>query len=319
MATRTMDEIIRINEPHFKSYDRSYDKFDDILEYKLVDQNELKLDDSYQRPISPTAIKQGGRLNFTRLNPLTVCERPIEFGEDGGLFVVDGQHRYVRSLFSDYEGKIPVAVYKHTKDTAIADCVKYEADLFKVMNSNSLKVGTLDKVRAGVIAEHKEDIQTLDVMVSLNLYNDNFGSTRDDCRLIAPFGQFHHSLWKDYHGRSSEIAFGLQLLDKVYGVEENVHASALRGFSLIGEFYNELTNQKQEQFKIFLLKYLKQQCKTINQFVNGYGTYSCGKYCLHDTINRYNGWQENDKLRIGETTLNKLYSLNPRFKPVGLE
>lgn len=324
MTTCTPDQLVatysHILSKIKSDIDQIYD--DNIGQYQMIDPKELKLDNAYQRHVSTKALTSNGPLDMRLFQTISVCKRPDEFGPDGGFFIVDGQHRFIRALneLDRFTLGIPCQVHEHDKSMSISECVQYEANLFKTLNTSSLKANQVDQVRAGVIAQHADDLTTLDAMKTLNFYNDNFGSDRPGAKLIHPFGNFYNALWKDYkHGQTSQLKYGLELYHKCYAIEEVVNSVALRAFSYIGELHLELTNGKQEEFYKFVIQELPRQVKTVKQFCNGHGGFSAPKYILHEVISRYNAWQETKGHRIGDTLLDSIYLTTPRLSPPALK
>ena len=76
-----------------------------LMTYNMMKVDDFKIAKEYQRHISPSAIKKGGPLDLNKLTPIVACKRP-----DGDYFVVDGQHRTLRVIHSDYTGNVPVVV-----------------------------------------------------------------------------------------------------------------------------------------------------------------------------------------------------------------
>ena len=90
-----------------------------LMSYNMMYVDDFKISKDYQRHISPSAIKKGGKLDLTKLTPIVACKRP-----DGDFFVVDGQHRTLRVIHSNYTEKVPVVIFEHDEDATIEDCMK---------------------------------------------------------------------------------------------------------------------------------------------------------------------------------------------------
>lgn len=313
MSTRTIAELAAVNFDHFETFDKSYDDEENELIYEKIPQQSIKFDTSYQRFISPAAVKKGGRLSFNKLNPITICRRPTHLEEDSGDFCVDGQHRSLRAYFSNYDGDLPSVVHTHPDDFTLAKCREYEASLFKKLNTLQKKTTGLDNVRAGIIAGDKQDIHILSVMKTLNVVNDNFGSEKDDNRLIHPFSHFLHAVTTDYKDDWNPLVDGLALLDEVFPNKTEVNAYGLRAFALLTEFYGLLNEKKSKAFQHYVEFELNKAVRTVRQLISGHTAYNSPRWVLYDVLKRYNDWNTDRSLAIGEKTLNSISVGNKRF------
>ena len=291
-----------------------------LLDIQMMDVSNFKLDKKYQRNISPAALKKGGPLDLTKLTPIVVCKRPEHFGDDGGYFVVDGQHRTMRVLHSDYDGPVPVQVYHHAQNTSLEDCVKFESTLFFELNSLGKKPSKMDEIRAGIYSGNEESLHILDCMELLNLTSDNFGSEHDDAREIEVFYHFYLLTTSDYsRNQKSKLADGLKLLNEMYPNEKTVNSYMLRACCLIAEFEKALGNGKGKSFGNYIRNVLP-QTRGVKRIVQGRGVAQAPMYILHDIIEEYQKTPtvSNPNLSIGPETIKRLSNKdlggNSRFR-----
>ena len=288
----------------------------EMLKVSEMHVDDFKINELYQRHISPAYIRKGGPLNLTLLTPIVVCLRPDHLGEDSGYYVVDGQHRCWRVIHSDYTGKVPVQIYEHKQDATLEDCVRIEAALFLVLNTNQKKTSKIDEIRAGIYCDDPEALHTLDMMEMLHLVCDNFGSSHDDAREVSVFTHFYLMATKDYPKQSAKILAGYHLLNQLYPNETVVKGDALRAMCLLSEFMQALSNGKQQRFSDFIYNVLP-RVKTTKSLTKGRATSQSPTFILNDIIQMYNESQETEHYRIGEKLMDKLSNKNvggnPRF------
>lgn len=292
-----------------------------LMPIKLFTAEEVrnfKIDKQYQRHISPAYIKKSGSLDLTKLTPIVACHRPESFEEDGGYYVVDGQHRTFRVVHSDYEGLVPVQVYTHDPQSTLEECIKFEAILFEDMNTLSKRTSKLDNVRAGICSQKPEALHILNVMEMLNITCDNFGSENDDARELGVFTHFYHLCTSDYKAQhTARITEGYRLLNEMYPNEKTVDGYMLRACCLIAEFEKALTNGKKKSFGEYLRVTLP-KVKTVKALVKGYATMDSPRYIMHDIIAAYNEVPGvAGALKVGDDIIsrlsNKALGGNPRF------
>lgn len=278
----------------------------------------FKIDKQYQRHISPAYIKKSGALDLTKLTPIVACNRPESLGEDGGYYVVDGQHRTFRVVHSDYNGPVPVQVYTHPEDSTLEDCIRFEAILFEDMNTLSKRTSKLDNVRAGICSQKADALHILNVMEMLNITCDNFGSENDDARELEVFTHFFYLCTSDYDSQhTSRITEGYKLLNEMYPEESTVNGYMLRACCLLAEFEKALTNGKKAKFGEYLRDTLP-KIKTVKSVVKGYATQDSPRYIMHDIIKSYNELPGvTGPIKIGDDIIkrlsNKALGGNPRF------
>tara|TARA_Y100000022_G_C13254273_1_gene378850 strand:+ start:1188 stop:2129 length:942 start_codon:yes stop_codon:yes gene_type:complete len=278
----------------------------ELLKYTEMSVDDFKIDKKYQRHISPAYIRKGGPLNLARLTPIVVCERPNKFGEDSGFFVVDGQHRTLRVIHSDYTGKVPVVVLKHNETATLEECVEIEAKMFHDLNSLGKSTTKVDEVRAGIYSNDKKALHTLNVMELLHLTCDNFGSEEDDAREVKVFTHFYLMCNQDYdETQTSKILAGYNLHEQLFPGEATIQGDAVRAMSLLVEFIAALTNGKQERFSAFVHNVLP-QFKTVKSLTKGRATAQSPRFILHDIITMYNESQKTEHYRIGASLVEKL-------------
>lgn len=285
-----------------------------LMTYTEMNVDNFRIDKQYQRHISPAYIKRGGELDLAKLTPIVVCKRPELLGEDGGYYVVDGQHRTLRVIHSDYQGPVPVCVYEHPKHTTLEDCVRIEAGLFHQLNSLGKKPTKIDEVRAGIYSGDKDSLFILDVMKSLNVTCDNFGSEEDGAREVEVFTHFYIMCLSDYKHETSKILDGYKLLGEMYPKESSVNGYMLRACCLMSEFEKALSNGKKESFGKYIREVLP-RIASIKSIVRGRTAAQSPQFILHDIIGRHN--DAPDTVNIGKEMILKLANKdlggNPRF------
>lgn len=285
-----------------------------LMTYTEMNVDNFRIDKQYQRHISPAYIKRGGELDLTKLTPIVVCKRPELLGEDSGYYVVDGQHRTLRVIHSDYQGAVPVCVYEHPKHTTLEECVKFEAGLFHQLNSLGKKPTKIDEVRAGIYSGDKDSLFILDVMKSLNVTCDNFGSEEDGAREVEVFTHFYMMCLIDYKHETSKILDGYKLLNEMYPRESSVNGYMLRACCLMSEFEKALSNGKKESFGKYIREVLP-RIASIKSIVRGRTAAQSPQFILHDIIGRHN--DAPDTVNIGKEMILKLANKdlggNPRF------
>lgn len=285
-----------------------------LLKYEEMSVEDFKIDKQYQRHISPAYIKRGGPLDLSKLTPIVVCKRPDSLGEEGGYYAVDGQHRCLRVIHSDYDGNVPVCIYEHAEDTSLEECIRFEAQLFHDLNSLGKKPTKMDEVRAGIYSGDKKALRVLDVMETLNLTCDNFGSEKDDAMEIEVFTHFYLLCTQDYPDGMSKILEGFNLMVDLFPEEKTCNSYLLRACCLIKEFMSALTNGKQLSFTNYIQnKFPEREVKAI---VRGYANAQSPMYILHDAIERHN--EMKGSTNIGPALIDKMSNKtvggNPRFK-----
>lgn len=260
---------------------------DNPMQHVLVKVDELKVDKKYQRAISIINIKKGGPLDLAKLTPIVICQRPDHLDEeDQGLWIIDGQHRAFRCVLADYHEPIGAMLYKHPEGTTLEECIKYESQLFRDLNTLAKKASKMDAVRAGIWCDDPDSLRILDVMETLNLTCDNFGSEKDTALEIEVFNHFYYLCLQDYASGMSKIQDGYALLRRLFPEEVTVNGYMIRACCLINEFVDKLTNGKKQSF----VSYLENDwCKkSINAIKRGHGTMASPQYILHDAIRWHN-------------------------------
>lgn len=287
----------------------------ELMDIQLMSVEDFKIDSQYQRHISPAYIKRGGALDLSKLTPIVVCKRPDNLGEDSGYYVVDGQHRTLRVIHSDYEGLVPVSVFEHEEDATLEECVKVEASLFHDLNTLGKKPTKVDEVRAGIYSGERKALRVLDVMETLNLTCDNFGSDKEDAMEIEVFTHFYLLATQDYSSGMSKILDGYNLMREVFPEETTCNSYLLRACCLIKEFMDALTNGKQVSFTKYIMEKFNDG-RDVKHIVKGYASAQSPMYILHDIIKRHN--EMKNSVNIGpaliEKMSNKTLGGNVRFK-----
>ena len=187
--------------------------------------------------------------------------------------------------------------------------------MFHQLNSLGKKPTKIDEVRAGIYSGDKDSLFILDVMKSLNVSCDNFGSEEDDARELEVFTHFHLMCLKDYIHETSKILDGFKLLNDLYPKEKTVNGYMLRACCLISEFEKALSNGKKVSFSKYLRQILPNTIK-IKGIIKGKTSFQSPQYILHDIITMHN--DAPNTVNIGKEAIlklaNKSLGGNPRFE-----
>ena len=281
------------------------------LEYEEMHVDDFKICKDYQRHISPSAIKKGGKLDLKKLTPIVACKRP-----DGDFFVVDGQHRTLRVIHSDYNEKVPVVIYEHDEDATIENCMKIEAQLFFELNSLSKKPTKLDEVRAGIFTKESKSMRIFDALMEFKAKCDNVGYLEDDAIDVKVFSHFYICINVDYPKEMFKVRSGWKLYQKLFPNEtkEYINGYMLRACCLIKELTDELTNGRLFRFTEYLHNVWSK--KSISSITRGRATVMSPQYILDDLIKDYNAFKSNKNHTIGKDYRDKLRVINPRLGPL---
>ncbi len=280
-----------------------------LLRYELLEVDDFCLESKkkYQRWISLSYIRKGGPLDLTKLTPIVVAKRPDHLEEeDQGYFIIDGQHRALRVIHSNYNGPVGCVVYDHPEDRTLEQCIEIEARLFHDLNTLGKKPTKLDEVRAGIYSKDAKSLHILDMLETFNLTIDNLGSEKDDARELEVFTHFYLLCTQDYPTQVSKIRDGFDLLNKLYKKETTVKGDALRAFCLLAEFIDALTNGK----KVGFTKYVEEELpkKALKALTKGRATGASAQFILHDIIGWYNDttYAIDNRVTIGTKLLDRL-------------
>ena len=285
------------------------------LQYKMMHVDDFKICKDYQRHISPSAIKKGGKLDLSKLTPIVTCKRP-----DGDFFVVDGQHRTLRVIHSDYNEKVPVVIYEHEKDATIAECREVEAKLFFELNSLAKKPTKLDEVRSGISMKESKSMRIYDALIALDAKCDNIGYLGDDALEVQVFSHFYICINSDYKDDLASVLRGWKFYKKLFrrDTKKYINGYMLRACCLLLEFQNELSNGRLTRFSEYVYNVWSK--KTIKSITRGRATIYSPQYILDDLINDFNdldstkNYTITDKYRDTIATESKNKRLSTEFK-----
>ena len=279
-----------------------------LMSYHMMKVDDFKIAKEYQRHISPSAIKMGGALDLNKLTPIVACKRP-----DGEYYVVDGQHRTLRVIHSDYTGEVPVVVYEHDEDASISDCMKIEAKLFYELNSLAKKPTKLDEVRAGIFNEDPKSMRVYHALLALNACADNVGSMHDDAVEVKVFSHFYILCNTDYKDQQHKLMAGWDLYQQLFPQETKteINSYMLRACCLIEEFTHYLSNGRYRRFNQYMTEVWAQ--RSIQSIVRGHATTQSPQYILDDLINEYNDWKGCANYSIGHARRQSMAENNSRF------
>ena len=285
------------------------------LEYEEMHVDDFKICKDYQRHISPSAIKKGGKLDLKKLTPIVACKRP-----DGDFFVVDGQHRTLRVIHSDYNEKVPVVIYEHDEDATISDCMKVEAQLFFELNSLAKKPTKLDEVRSGISMKETKSMRIFDALMEFKAKCDNVGYLEDDAIDVKVFSHFYICINVDYPKEMFKVRSGWKLYQKLFPNEtkEYINGYMLRACCLIKELTDELTNGRLFRFTEYLHNVWSK--KSISSITRGRATVMSPQYILDDLINDFNDLNSTKNYTITDKYRNTIATIanNPRLSTLKL-
>ena len=285
---------------------------------------QTKVDELYQRLISPTKLNSYGELDFCLLIPSIISRRPKELGDLAGDYTIDGQNKQVIYYNSGHQGDgisggCPQMVLEHEyDDTKSFDenyklILKIEAKLFQALNTLRKKLNRIDELRAEVVYGDELAVNIESVMKTLNLVSERFGSNKKDAREVKSFSQFYYTLTADYAnfgGLSNvlsveKIKSGYDLWSDIYGATpggSKVHGTALRAICFLERFINEgLANGIQATFREWCVSELANQFNQ-EKLVKGFGSFDSPRWTLYRIIDKYNDWMTN-KFSTGAPTI----------------
>jgi hypothetical protein len=127
-------------------------------EITMVNVAELKVDESYQRPLDPTRVKKMSADYRPELEGTIV----VSVRGDGSKYVVDGWHRVTCARTVDQQYSIGATVHHGLT-------VQQEADLFRMHNENRKPVTALDDYRACLVVGVPDAVAVREVLTSLGM------------------------------------------------------------------------------------------------------------------------------------------------------
>ena len=286
-----------------------------LMKYNKMYVDDFKISKDYQRHISPSAIRKGGALDLTKLTPIVACKRP-----DGDFFVVDGQHRTLRVIHSDYNEKVPVVIYEHDEDATISDCMKVEAQLFFELNSLAKKPTKLDEVRSGISKKETKSMSIYDAFISLEANCDNVGYLEDDALEVQVFSHFYICINSDYKDDLASVLAGWKFYKKLFpnDTKKYINGYMLRACCLLLEFKNELSNGRLTRFSEYVYNVWSK--RTIKSITRGRATVLSPQYILDDLINDFNDLNSTKNYTITDKYRNTIATIanNPRLSTLKL-
>lgn len=292
----------------------------ELLEEQDLNVEPFRVDEKYQRDLSPSYLAKGGKFNLAMYTPIVVCKRPDSFGDDAGIFVIDGQHRRYRAMHSGYtkEHTLPVLVHTHSEDITLEEAIKFEATMFHSMNTLGKKPSKLDEVRAGIHSGDETALRILDVLQVLNLQCDCFGSEDEDSPNVEVFNQFFYLCTLDYKTGVNKIKNGWALYQRLFASQiektNECNAYMLRACCLMDEFMEKLTNGKRKGFEEYLNTIWCR--RSVKAIVRGFATMQSPTFILNAAIDDYNTYEcwKTIGADLITTLSNKVTGGNPRFR-----
>lgn len=293
------------------------------LVYQELHPANFKVDSDYQRVISKSSLKKQGQLDWTLLVPAVVAKRPDSLGEElSGYWLIDGQHKTIKLTQSGEDDLLPCMVYFHDENVSYEECKKREAQIFFALNTQRKSLNRIDEIRAGIITGDPESLWIEEVMKTLNVQFDAFGSTDDNAKEIKSFTHFNYACVRAYDknkqtGSILSLKRGYDLLTKMYPDDNYITGCAFFSCVLIQQFIDDaLSNGKKLTFYEFLTcklpEYVSQE-----RLTKGFTNFIADRYVLHSVIRRYAEYCEAKKVkpqyRIGTDTLAAAGNICKRF------
>ena len=275
-----------------------------------------KVDDNYQRTISPNKLESYAVCDYDLLIPVIISRRPQQFEVlfEDGEYVIDGQNKavlFIGNAEHDPASKaiIHKMVLEHDYDTTLTieenfkNVKRREAELFTALNTMRKKLSKVDELRSEVCQEDKQAMQIEEIMKTLKFVTDRFGSDLASATELTSFSQFYYCLTGDHDLSNAKAVNQLlsaqRLWDDVYGVnsqinaQPKVHGTAFRAIALLDKFIEKgLGNSTQTNFRAWVKAELAKNYTPV-KLVKGFGTFASPRYTLHRIVDKYNDVMEN--------------------------
>lgn len=198
------------------------------LEQIRVDQ--LGIDHSYQRPVSPTMVNKIVKGFDSRLfGIITVARRA-----DGTYWVLDGQHR-VAALVKMGKGNIAVPC-----EVLTGLSLEDEAMVFHLRNANKKTMTPQEKFR-GALAAGDERALTVDAAVRAAGFRVNVETSELHGGLIPATAALERV---DRQYRDGHLAMTLDLIRTTWGTEVGPRGSLILGLAYLLYLYRDTINIK---------------------------------------------------------------------------
>lgn len=270
----------------------------EIKHYTIEQVLDFKVEDKYQRDLSPKKLTEYGMLDFNLLIPALVSERPKSLDDYSGTYIIDGQHKGIKYVDSDYPGEgFCAMVLKHDENATLVEVEEAEAKAFLAINTKRKQLTQVDKLRADLIVGDETAQRVYDLMSAMDYHCDDFGSTDCTRKEVKSFSQFYYTIDADYAvGTELRLLTAHKFFEAIYGNNDCVQGVAFRGVCFIHRFISEgLTNGRQEHFRNFCLNELNGKFSQ-KELVKGVNGFDAPRWILHKVIDEYN--KHNDRLSI---------------------
>jgi len=281
------------------------------LEYgklNLEEVKSLKVCERYQRKISPNKLKDYGELDYNLLIPSVVSRRPESCGDYSGNYLEDGQHKavlYVNSNPNPDEKNFTVVYLDHKEGSSLKEVLDLEAKVFKAINTQRKKLTKIDELRVDLCYDDPIAVRMHGLMDKFNIHNDDFGSNRDDRKIVQGFNHFYNTVVFDYpsgdkHPLSDlKLEAGFELFNKIYGRDNYVHGTSFRAICFLERFISEgLTNGRQETFFKWVTSDFFRSTFSQKQLIVGFTSFDSPRWIFHEVIRpAYNSYNNNNSIR----------------------
>lgn len=268
------------------------------VEYFTVDEvKQFKVDEIYQRDLSPKKLSDYGILDFNLLIPALLSKRPENLNEYSGMYLLDGQHKANKYVDSEYGGRgFAGMIITHDKNASLADVLEAEAKAYLAVNTQRKQLTQVDKLRANLAVGDETAKRVWNLLKEMNYHSDDFGSLDCNRKEIQSFSQFFYTIDADYSKTNSltsesadfDLLRAFHFFEKIYGNDDKVNGIAFRGICLTYRFITEgLTNGRQEHFSKFCIDNLSSHLSQ-HELQKGISGFDAPRWILHKIIDQYN-------------------------------
>jgi len=266
----------------------------------------LKVCELYQRKISPNKLKEYGELDYNLLIPSVVSRRPESCGDYSGQFLLDGQHKavlYVNSNPNPEDKNFSVVYLDHKEGSTLKEVLDLEAKVFKAINTQRKKLTKIDELRVDLCYKDPIAVRIHGLMEKFNVHSDDFGSSKDDRKVVQSFNHFYNTIVFDYPSTNTltdvKLEAGFELFNEIYGDDNYVHGTSFRAICFLNRFISEgLTNGRQDNFLNWVKSDFFRSTFNQKQLIQGFTSFDSPRWILHDIIlPAYNSYNNNNNIR----------------------
>lgn len=287
------------NEKNYKKIKGYINKPLNVEWFTVDEVKQFKVDEIYQRDLSPKKLNNYGILDFHLLIPALLSERPEKLGEYSGKYVLDGQHKANKYVDSEYDGKgFCGMVLTHDENATLEEVREAEAIAYLAVNTQRKQLTQVDKLRANLAVGDETALRVYNLLTEMNYHSDDFGSLDDGRKEIQSFSQFYYTIDADYpktnpvkaESADFDLLRAYRFFEKIYDTSKKVHGVTFRGIALTYRFGTEgLTNGRQEHFLNFCIEVLPTLLSQ-DELQKGISGFDAPRWILHKIIKEYNDY-----------------------------